>query len=85
MSSEVQRWAADAGRAGECELLGFGATLDDARFLADLGGASRIVYSTHDSDLSSAQATLDRFADEVITRFWPRAATHPVPNLLTSR
>ena len=68
MWDEVQRWAADAGRAGACELQGFGASLDDARFLADLG-ATRMIYSTHDPDLASAQATLDRFSDEVITRY----------------
>ena len=68
MWDEVQRWAVDAGRAGACELQGFGASLDDARFLADLG-ATRMIYSTHDPDLASAQATLDRFSDEVITRY----------------
>ncbi len=68
MWAEVQRWAADAGRAGSCDLQGFGASLDDARFLADLG-ATRMIYSTHDPDLASAEATLDRFADEVIGRF----------------
>ncbi len=68
MWAEVQRWAADAGRADACELQGFGATLDDARFLADLG-ATRMIYSTHDPDLNSAVATLDRFAAEVIDRF----------------
>ena len=68
MWADVQRRAVDAGRAGACELQGFGATLDDARFLADLG-ATRMIYSTHDPDLDSARATLDRFADEVIDRF----------------
>ena len=67
MWAEAQRWAAESGRAGACELQGFGATLDDARFLADLG-ATRMIYSTHDPDLASAQATLNRFADEVVTR-----------------
>ncbi len=67
MWAEVQRWAADAGRAEACELQGFGATLDDARFLADLG-ATRMIYSTHDPDLGSAKATLDRFATEVVSR-----------------
>ena len=67
MWAEVQRWAADAGRAEACELQGFGATLDDARFLADLG-ATRMIYSTHDPDLDSAKATLDRFATEVVSR-----------------
>ena len=68
MWAEVQRWAADSGRAGACGLQGFGATLDDARFLADLG-ATRMIYSTHDPDLASARDTLDRFANEVIARF----------------
>jgi probable F420-dependent oxidoreductase len=68
MWAAVQRSAADANRAGVCELQGFGATLDDARFLADLG-ATRMIYSTHDPDLDSAVDTLDRFATEVITRF----------------
>ncbi len=67
MWAEVRRWAADAGRAEACELQGFGATLDDARFLADLG-ATRMIYSTHDPDLDSAKATLDRFATEVVSR-----------------
>lgn len=67
MWAEVRRWAADAGRSEACELQGFGATLDDARFLADLG-ATRMIYSTHDPDLDSAKATLDRFATEVISR-----------------
>lgn len=65
MWTEVRRWAADAGRTGACELQGFGATLDDARFLAELG-ATRMIYSTHDPDLASARATLERFANEVI-------------------
>ena len=68
MWAEVQRWAASAGRAGTCELQGFGTTLDDARFLADLG-ATRMIYSTHDPDLVSARGTLDRFADEVVARY----------------
>lgn len=67
MWAVVQRWAANAGRAGACELQGFGATLDDARFLADLG-ATRMIYSTHAPDLASARDTLDRFADEVMAR-----------------
>lgn len=45
------------------------APIADPEFLADLG-TTRMIYSTHDSDLASAQATLNRFADEVITRFW---------------
>ena len=68
MWAEVQRWASDAGRAGACELQGFGTTLDDAQFLAELG-ATRMIYSTHDPDLALAQATLDRFAAEVIDQF----------------
>ena len=68
MWAEVQRWAVEANRSGGCELQGFGATLDDARFLAELG-ATRMIYSTHDPDLASANATLDRFGDEVISRF----------------
>ena len=67
MWAEVQRWGADAGRAGACELQGFGATLDDARFLVDLG-ATRMIYSTHDPDLASARDTLNRFADEVVAQ-----------------
>ncbi|MXZ79475.1 MAG: LLM class F420-dependent oxidoreductase [Acidimicrobiia bacterium] len=68
MWAEVKRWAADEGRDGACDLQGFGASLDDARFLADLG-ATRMIYSTHDPDLASAMVTLNRFADEVISRF----------------
>ena len=68
MWAEVQRWAADSGRTGACELQGFGASLDDARFLDNLG-ATRMIYSTHDPDLASAKATLSRFADEVMARF----------------
>ena len=67
MWAEVQHWGAEAGRDGQCELQGFGATLDDARFLADLG-ATRMIFSTHDPDLASARATLSRFADEVIAQ-----------------
>ncbi len=66
--AEVQRQAADAGRAGACELQGFGATLDDALFLSDLG-ATRMIYSIHEPDLASSQAVLDRFGAEVISRF----------------
>lgn len=67
MWAEVQRWATDAGRTGACELQGFGTTLDDARFLADLG-ATRMIYSTHDPDLPSARDTLNRFADEIVAQ-----------------
>ncbi len=43
------------------------APIADPEFLADLG-ATRMIYSTHDPDLDSAKATLDRFATEVISR-----------------
>ncbi|WP_420435811.1 hypothetical protein [Candidatus Poriferisocius sp.] len=44
------------------------APIADPDFLAELG-ATRMIYSTHDPDLALAQATLDRFAAEVVDQF----------------
>jgi probable F420-dependent oxidoreductase len=65
----VQRHARDAGRApGAVQLQGFGATLDGARRLDELG-AVRMIWSVSEPDLDSSRRALDRFAREVMTPF----------------